>query len=110
MEEAVGGVRGGFIFGSSDVGQEGPGGAAGQAQPADRADEGGVGLAAKKALVESSLDRKRMLIDMRHPRLSVLRQCDLIGLPRSSLYYRAQGEDAYGRQLMRLIDHHYPHL
>jgi putative transposase len=48
-----------------------------------------------------------MLIDMRHPRLSVLRQCDLLGLPRSSLYYRAQGEDAYNQQLMRLIDRQY---
>lgn len=48
-----------------------------------------------------------MLIDMRHPRLSVLRQCDLIGLPRSSLYYRAQGEDACNQQLMRLIDLQY---
>jgi putative transposase len=48
-----------------------------------------------------------MLIDMKHSRLSVLRQCDLIGLPRSSLYYRAQGEDAYNQQLMSLIDVQY---
>jgi putative transposase len=48
-----------------------------------------------------------MLIDHSHPRLSVLRQCDLIGLPRSSLYYRAQGEDAWNQQLMRLIDRQY---
>ena len=48
-----------------------------------------------------------MLIDMKHPRLSVLRQCDLIGLSRSSLYYRAQGEDAYNQQLMSLIDRQY---
>jgi putative transposase len=48
-----------------------------------------------------------MLIDVKHPRLSVLRQCDLLGLSRSSLYYRAQGEDAYNQQLMRLIDLQY---
>lgn len=48
-----------------------------------------------------------MLIDMKHPRLSVLRQCDLLGLSRSSLYYRAQGEDAYNQQLMTLIDRQY---
>lgn len=48
-----------------------------------------------------------MLIDMKHPRLSVLRQCDLIGLSRSSLYYRAQGEDAFNQQLMSLIDRQY---
>ncbi len=48
-----------------------------------------------------------MLIEHNHPRLSVLRQCDLIGLPRSSLYYRAQGEDAANQQLMRWIDRQY---
>ena len=48
-----------------------------------------------------------MLIEHKHPRLSVLRQCDLIGLPRSSLYYRAQGEDAWNQQLMHLIDRQY---
>jgi putative transposase len=48
-----------------------------------------------------------MLIDHKHSRLSVLRQCDLIGLPRSSLYYRAQGEDAQNQQLMRWIDREY---
>jgi putative transposase len=48
-----------------------------------------------------------MLIDHKHPRLSVLRQCDLIGLPRSSLNYRAQGEDAQNQQLMRWIDREY---
>lgn len=48
-----------------------------------------------------------MLIDLQHPRLSVLRQCDLLGLARSSLYYRAQGEDAYNQQLMHWIDRQY---
>jgi putative transposase len=48
-----------------------------------------------------------MLIDHLHPRLSVLRQCDLLGLSRSSLYYRAQGEDAASQQLMRWIDRQY---
>jgi putative transposase len=48
-----------------------------------------------------------MLIDVGHPRLSVHRQCDLLGLPRSSWYYRAQGEDGHNQQLMRLIDRQY---
>ncbi len=48
-----------------------------------------------------------MLIEHNHPRLSVLRQCDLVGLPRSSLYYRAQGEDAANQQVMRWIDRQY---
>jgi len=45
-----------------------------------------------------------MLIDMQHPRLSVLRQCDMMGLARNSLNYRAQGEDAYNQPLMHGID------
>jgi putative transposase len=48
-----------------------------------------------------------MQIDVNHPRLSVLRQCRLIGLARSSLFYRAQGEDAANQQLMHLIDRQY---
>jgi len=48
-----------------------------------------------------------MLIDHQHPGLSVLRQCDLIGLARSSLYYRVQGEDTRNQQLMGLIDRQY---
>jgi putative transposase len=51
-----------------------------------------------------------MLIDVAHPRLSLLRQCELIGLPRSSWYYQslhAQGQDGYSQQLMRLIDQLY---
>jgi putative transposase len=48
-----------------------------------------------------------MLIDVTHPRVSLMRQCELIGLPRSSWYYHAQGEDGYNQQLMRLIDRLY---
>lgn len=48
-----------------------------------------------------------MLIDLNHSRLSVLRQCQLLGLPRSSLYYRSQGEDAINQQLMHRIDRQY---
>ena len=51
-----------------------------------------------------------MLIELQHPQLSVLRQCQLIGLPRSSLYYHAQKEQqegGYNQQLMRRIDRYY---
>lgn len=49
-----------------------------------------------------------MVIDMRHPRLSVTRQCQLLGLPRSSWYYAAAPEeDEYNSALMRLIDRQY---
>src|SRR3974377_2538083 len=107
MEKAVAGVGRGVGLGSPRLGEEGSGGASGQALSANRPDESRAGLAPKKALVELNPHRKRMLIDMKHPRLSVLRQCDLIGLSRSSLYYRAQGEDAYNQQLMSLLDRKY---
>lgn len=48
-----------------------------------------------------------MLIDVAHPRLTLLRQCELLGLSRSSWYYHAQGQDGYSQQLMRLIDRLY---
>jgi putative transposase len=39
----------------------------------------------KKSL--SSCEHKRTLIEVGHPALSVRRQCELLGLSRSSLYY-----------------------
>lgn len=51
-----------------------------------------------------------MAVEVNHPRLSVARQCQLLGLPRSSWYYRAQRDDEALRedeQLMRLMDRQY---
>src|SRR2546428_591840 len=39
-----------------------------------------------------------------HPQISIARQCDLVGLPRSTYYYQAQGESAEHLYLMRLLD------
>lgn len=39
-----------------------------------------------------------------HPRLSITRQCRLLGIARSSFYYRGKGESAVNLKLMRLID------
>jgi putative transposase len=47
------------------------------------------------------------LIDPAHGELSISRQCQLLGLPRSGLYYRSQACDALNEQLMRLIDRQY---
>lgn len=47
---------------------------------------------------------KRSLIDRPHRLLSVSRQCRILSLPRSSLYYKAKGESAYNLELMKLID------
>jgi putative transposase len=47
------------------------------------------------------------LIEVGHPALSVRRQCELLGLNRASLYYRAGTETAENLRLMRLIDEQY---
>jgi putative transposase len=52
-------------------------------------------------------EQKRRLIEPRHRRLSVSRQCALLGLPRSTCYYQSAGSDGYNERLMRLIDEQY---
>jgi len=50
---------------------------------------------------------KRQWIDPDHPQLSVRRQCELIGLCRSSLYYEPAQVNAEDLMLMRLLDEQY---
>jgi len=47
------------------------------------------------------------MIEPRHPDLSVRRQCELLGLARSGVYYEPRGETAQNLELMRLIDEAY---
>jgi putative transposase len=47
------------------------------------------------------------LIELAHPQISIARQCDLVGLPRSTYYYHTQGESAENLALMRLLDKQY---
>lgn len=47
------------------------------------------------------------MIDRSNLRLSLRRQSALLGLSRSSLYYRASGESELNLELMRLMDEHY---
>jgi len=49
----------------------------------------------------------RTLIEVGHAELSVRRQCVLLGLPRSTLYYQPAVESAENLTLMRLIDEQY---
>jgi len=48
-----------------------------------------------------------MAIEPDNARISVSRQCELLGLARSSLYYRPCRDEAYNEQLMRLVDEQY---
>lgn len=48
------------------------------------------------------------MIDPDHETIPICRQCELLGLPRSSLYYRHdESKVDHDRQLMRLIDEQY---
>jgi len=48
------------------------------------------------------------MIDKHHKEISIFRQCELLGLCRSSYYYRSrQVESPYNIELMRLIDRKY---
>ena len=47
------------------------------------------------------------MIEPGHARLSVRRQCALLGLNRSSFYYQAAQESADNLRLMRLLDQEY---
>jgi putative transposase len=48
-----------------------------------------------------------LLVEPGHPSLSVVRQCELLGLPRSSYYYEPVEVSAEELRLMRLIDEQY---
>ena len=47
------------------------------------------------------------MIDRRQCRLSIVRQCALLGLARSSYYYRKREQSADDEMVMRLIDEQY---
>ena len=53
------------------------------------------------------MDERRALVERNHPQLSVVRQCELLGLSRSGLYYQPVGERAENLHLMHLIDTEY---
>ena len=49
-----------------------------------------------------------MLIEPDHPVISISRQCDLLGLSRSSYYYEGSSdENSFNLEIMRLMDEQY---
>jgi len=54
-----------------------------------------------------SLERRRSWIQPQHPRLSVRRQCALLGLAAASYYYQATPESAQNRFYLRWLDEEY---
>jgi putative transposase len=55
----------------------------------------------------ASVDAKRALIINKNTNLSISRQCELVGLSRSTFYLPAATESAENLRLMRLIDEQY---
>ena len=54
-----------------------------------------------------SRERRREMVDRQHPALSAVRQCALLGISRSSLYYRSRGTSSEDLAVMKLIDQQY---
>ena len=53
------------------------------------------------------LEEKRAKIDKDHCELSVSRQCDLLSIHRSGLYYKPCEETLINLELMKMIDQEY---
>ena len=51
--------------------------------------------------------RRRKMVDWEHPSLSLVRQCALLGVSRSSIYYRPRAASAENLSLMGEIDRQY---
>ena len=54
-----------------------------------------------------SRERRRKMVDREHPTLSIVRQCSLLGVSRSSLYYRPKDASAEGLSLMKKMARQY---
>lgn len=54
-----------------------------------------------------TLEQKRNAIEPANKKIPVYRQCKLLELNRSSLYYKSRGDTEYNEMLMRMIDKQY---
>ena len=54
-----------------------------------------------------SRERRREMADRQHPALSTVRQCALLGISRSSVYYRPRATSLEDLAVMKLIDQQY---
>jgi putative transposase len=53
------------------------------------------------------MQERRECVQPNHPELSIRRQCDLLSIHRSGLYYEPRKESDLKLELMRLIDERY---
>ena len=54
-----------------------------------------------------TLNQKRLAVDPDHNKIPIVRQCELLDLARSSLYYTPCRDTDYNEQLMRILDEQY---
>ena len=54
-----------------------------------------------------NLPEKRKMVDRSDPKLSVRKQCQILGINRTGLYYKQKGESELNLKLMWLMDEHY---
>lgn len=66
-----------------------------------------MNLTGLKKNLPCSLEEKKTLIEAGDKRISIVRQCELLGLNRSSLYYQKSDQSDEDCQLLRLIDEEY---
>ena len=64
-------------------------------------------MTGSKKNLDLTLEQKRKAIEPGHKQITIYRQCELLGLSRSSLYYKPCGDSQYNEQLMRLLDEQY---
>jgi putative transposase len=64
-------------------------------------------LTGSKKNPDLTLEQKRSVVEPDNKRIPVYRQCELLGLNRSSLYYKPRGDTEYNEMLMRMIDKQY---
>jgi putative transposase len=64
-------------------------------------------LTGSKKNLDLTLEQKRNAIEPANKKIAVQKQCELLGLSRSSLYYKPRGNTQYNEMLMKLIDRQY---
>lgn len=67
-------------------------------------DELRIGVAWLRERCTQTVEEKKKLIDTDHPELSISAQCKLLGIPRSSFYYRAAPEKVENVLIASLIE------
>ncbi len=60
-----------------------------------------------KKNLDLTVEQKRKVVEPCHNEITIWRQCELLGLGRSSLYYKPSGESQYNEQLMKMLDEQY---